>query len=49
MLEHLGLAEAARRLDNAIAATYAAGDRLTPDQGGSASTEEFATAVQSRL
>ncbi len=49
MLEHVGFGDAARRLERAIDETYAAGDRLTPDQGGSASTEEFAAAVQSRL
>jgi len=49
MLEYLGFAEAAQRLDGAIAATYADGEQLTPDQGGSASTEAFAAAVQSRL
>ena len=49
MLEHVGLADAAARLESAVDETLAAGDRLTPDQGGSASTEEFAAAVQSRL
>ena len=49
MLEHVGLADAATRLESAVDETLAAGDRLTPDQGGSASTEEFAAAVQSRL
>jgi isocitrate/isopropylmalate dehydrogenase len=49
MLDYLGLGDAARRLEQAIEATYAAGDRLTPDQGGSASTEDFARAVRSRI
>lgn len=49
MLEHVGLVDAAQRLERAVEETYAAGDRLTPDQGGAASTEEFAQAVQSRL
>jgi len=49
MLEHLGFADAARRLERAVEETYAAADRLTPDQGGSATTEEFARAVGSRL
>jgi isocitrate/isopropylmalate dehydrogenase len=48
MLDHLGLADAATRLERAIDETYAAGDRLTPDQGGSATTEQFAEAVRSR-
>ena len=49
MLDYLGLEEDARRLERAVEQTYAAGDRLTPDQGGSASSDEFAEAVQSRL
>ena len=49
MLDYLGLEEDARRLERAVEETYAAGDRLTPDQGGSASSDEFAEAVQSRL
>src|SRR5207249_4243364 len=49
MLEYLGLAEEAHRLEAAVDATFAAGDALTPDQGGRGSTEEFAEAVRSRL
>jgi isocitrate/isopropylmalate dehydrogenase len=51
MLEHLGLNEAARRLDDAISRVYAAGDpaKLTRDQGGKASTEEFAATVVAAL
>ena len=49
MLNYLGLEDAARRLERAIGETYAAGDRLTRDQGGSASSDEFGRAVQSRL
>ncbi len=49
MLDYLGFAEAARRLEDAVEGTFAAGDRLTPDQGGSATTEEFSRAVRSRL
>ena len=45
MLEHLGLAPAARRLEDAVARVYAAGEALTPDQGGSATTTEFCAAV----
>jgi isocitrate/isopropylmalate dehydrogenase len=45
MLEHLGHADAARSLDAAVAAVYADGRWLTPDQGGRASTIEFCTAV----
>ncbi len=49
LLEHQGLDAAADRLRTAVEAVYAAGGPLTPDQGGSASTEEFAAAVGGRL
>ncbi len=49
MLEHLGFDEDAQRVERAINETYAAADRLTQDQGGSSTTEEFAQAVISRL
>ncbi len=49
MLEHLGFGEAARNLAAAVAAVYAEGRTLTPDQGGSASTEAFCDAVAERL
>lgn len=49
MLEHLRLGPAAARLDRAISRVYAEGRSLTPDQGGSASTDEFATAVLAAL
>jgi isocitrate/isopropylmalate dehydrogenase len=49
MLEHLGFADAAERLDSALTRTYAEGRVLTPDQGGSASTTEFCEAVAARL
>ncbi len=49
MLDHLGLGEAARRLEAALEGVYAAGKALTPDQGGSASTREFSAAVAERL
>lgn len=49
MLEHLGFAEAAERLDSALARIYAEGRVLTPDQGGSASTTEFCDAVASLI
>jgi tartrate dehydrogenase/decarboxylase/D-malate dehydrogenase len=48
MLEHLGLAEAAERVMQAIAATTAAGI-VTPDLGGSASTREVGDAVLANL
>jgi isocitrate/isopropylmalate dehydrogenase len=49
MLDYLGLTDAARRLEAAIEGAYAAGDALTPDQGGAATTEEFTAAVRRRL
>jgi isocitrate/isopropylmalate dehydrogenase len=49
MLDYLGFPDAAVRLERAIEATYAAGRQLTPDQGGTASSDQFAAAVRSRL
>jgi isocitrate/isopropylmalate dehydrogenase len=49
LLDHQGLDAAADRLRAAVEAVYAAGRPLTPDQGGSASTGEFAAAVRERL
>jgi isocitrate/isopropylmalate dehydrogenase len=49
MLEHLGFADAAARLESALTRTYAAGRVLTRDQGGRASTTEFCDAVASLL
>ena len=49
LLDHLGEDDAARRLRRAVEGAYADGDRLTPDQGGTASTTEFAEAVEERL
>jgi isocitrate dehydrogenase (NAD+) len=49
MLDHLGQQEAAKRLRDAIRATMAAKDRVTPDLGGTGSTGSFADAIISRL
>jgi isocitrate/isopropylmalate dehydrogenase len=49
MLEHLGFTEAGERLERAIAAVYAEGRNLTPDQGGAATTGEFCDAVVRQL
>lgn len=49
LLDHLDERAAATRLREAIRDVYAAGEPLTPDQGGSASTGEFAAAVAARL
>ncbi|NRA09295.1 MAG: isocitrate/isopropylmalate dehydrogenase family protein [Myxococcales bacterium] len=49
MLEHLGFADAAAGLRDAVEAVYADGAALTPDQGGSASTTSFCDAVAARI
>jgi isocitrate/isopropylmalate dehydrogenase len=49
MLEYLGFADAAARLDAAVTRAYADGRTLTPDQGGRASTTEFCDAVTALL
>ncbi len=45
MLEHVGLAAEATRLEAAVARVYRDGKALTRDQGGTASTKEMASAV----
>ncbi len=49
MLEHLGEAEAAAALHQAVVGVLAAGAILTPDLGGSATTVEVTEAVLNRL
>jgi tartrate dehydrogenase/decarboxylase/D-malate dehydrogenase len=49
MLEHLGEAAAARRLMRAVEAVTARGEVLTPDLGGSATTEQVTEAVIAAL
>jgi isocitrate dehydrogenase (NAD+) len=49
MLDHLGRVDEANRLRGAIRATLAAGDRVTPDLGGSGTTQSFADALIARL
>ncbi|PON11942.1 hypothetical protein C2W62_42215 [Candidatus Entotheonella serta] len=49
MLAYLGLSEVTARLEQAIERVYAEGKTLTPDQGGSASTQQFCDAVASYL
>jgi 3-isopropylmalate dehydrogenase len=49
MLEHMGLAGEARRLEAAVARVYREGKRLTRDQGGGATTREFGKAVLAAL
>jgi isocitrate/isopropylmalate dehydrogenase len=45
MLEHLGLAAEATRLEAAVARVYRDGKTLTPDQRGAATTKQMAAAV----
>ena len=49
MLEHIGMNDEARRVRRAIRDTVAAKDRVTPDLGGSGTTESFADALIQRL
>jgi isocitrate dehydrogenase (NAD+) len=49
MLDHLGKLDEAARLRAAIRATLAARDRVTPDLGGTGSTDSFAAAISERL
>ena len=49
MLEHIGMNEHARRLRAAIRETVVAKDRVTPDLGGSGTTETFADALIERV
>jgi isocitrate/isopropylmalate dehydrogenase len=45
MLDHLGLADEATRLEAALARVYHDGKALTPDQGGTATTAQMAAEV----
>jgi isocitrate/isopropylmalate dehydrogenase len=45
LLEHIGFFDAARQLGDAVATVYAAGKTIPVDQGGMATTVEFADAV----
>ena len=51
MLEHLGMLDAAREVESAVAAVLADGKIRTPDLGGSSSTEpeELTDAVLGNL
>ncbi|HEU5091763.1 MAG TPA: isocitrate/isopropylmalate family dehydrogenase, partial [Nitrospira sp.] len=49
MLEYIGYTDAAARLDHAVSQVYSDGKTLTLDQGGSASTFAFCTAVRECL
>lgn len=49
MIEYLGFAAEAKALEKAVAGVYAEGRRLTPDQGGKATTTEFVDAVYAQM
>ena len=49
MLDHVALPDDARRLRRAIVATMSERDSLTPDLGGTGTTETFAAAIARRL
>lgn len=49
MLDHLQLTDQAARIRQAVNDVIKSGDRLTPDLGGSAGTQEIADAVIARL
>jgi isocitrate dehydrogenase (NAD+) len=49
MLAHIGERSASERLQNAIYKVYEAGDHMTGDVGGKASTTEFTDAIIARL
>jgi isocitrate dehydrogenase (NAD+) len=48
MLDHLGQVDKGTRIRDAIRATLEAHDRVTPDLGGSGTTETFAEALVER-
>lgn len=49
MLTHLGYLDAAKKLDDAVDVVVRRGDTLTPDLGGSATTDEVTQAVLKEL
>lgn len=49
MLDHLGFGDAAARMEQAVSAVYASGKVLTPDQGGTATTTAFCSAVAGEM
>ena len=49
MLDHMGLADEAQRLEAAVARVYREGRHLTRDQGGAATTREFCKAALEAL
>ncbi|KAJ3839136.1 homoisocitrate dehydrogenase [Lentinula raphanica] len=49
MLRHLGYADAAKRIDNAVDSVLREGQLLTPDLGGSAKTAEVTETITKRI
>jgi isocitrate dehydrogenase (NAD+) len=49
MLEHLGMQEEANRIRDALEATIREGDSLTPDLGGTGTTDSFTDAPSSAV
>lgn len=49
MLDHLGMTDEAVRIRRALVETVRAGETLTPDLGGTATTDEFTNALIRRL
>lgn len=49
MLDHLGMTDKAEKLRNAIVETLEAKDNLTPDLGGTGTTQSFAEAIAKRV
>jgi isocitrate dehydrogenase (NAD+) len=49
MMDHLGQSEVAGKVRRALEATVREGDSLTPDLGGTGTTDTFADAIIRRL
>ena len=49
MLRHLGEADAAQRIENAVSALIAEGKQVTQDLGGTLSTSEYADALIAKM
>ncbi len=49
MLQHIGQKAVAERVEQALHRVYREGRRLTPDVGGTATTQEFTSAVVGAL
>jgi isocitrate dehydrogenase (NAD+) len=49
MLSYLGEDQAARRIEDSVRQLYAAGEPLTPDMGGTASTEDMTQALKASV